>query len=63
MILKYVKITICSVISVDIGFYPRQRRYIMARKRLKKIAKKAIKSAIKSKIRKKNKEDKKKRRK
>ena len=35
MELKYIKFTIWSVFSLEIGFYPKQGRCIMARKKTK----------------------------
>ena len=46
MSVKYIKITILSFISLDIGFYQNQN------KRLKKASAKAIKKVIKRKVKK-----------
>ena len=40
MVLKYIKFTIWPVVGLDIGFYPKQRRYIMGKRKRKKQQKK-----------------------
>ena len=32
MVLKYIKFTIWSGFSLEVGFYPKQRRYVMSKK-------------------------------